>query len=65
VTKEKWRALNTALRTNSKADPWNSLAPDLVTALTTAPMALPYSALKFVFWTLNSWTASGFGKLPL
>ena len=31
-------------RKNSKAEPWNSLVPDLVTTLMTAPPARPYSA---------------------
>ena len=37
-------ALSDLSRKNSKAEPWKSLVPDLVTTLMTAPPARPYSA---------------------
>ena len=38
-----------------------SLVPDFVTTLKMPPAARPYSALKLLVSTLNSWTESGFG----
>ena len=38
--------------------PWNSLVPDFVTMLTTAPPVCPYSAAKKFVCILNSCTAS-------
>src|SRR5258708_297638 len=45
-------------RLNSYADPWNALVPDLVTTLTTPPLARPYSAPKLFVSTVNSCTES-------
>jgi hypothetical protein len=39
-------------------EPWTSLVPDFVTTLTMPPSARPYSALKLLFMTRNSLTAS-------
>src|SRR4051812_34623537 len=42
----------------TRPPPWRLLVPLLVTALTTPPAALPYSAEKFEALTWNSRTAS-------
>ena len=52
-------ALNRSLRMYSQVEPWNSLVPLLLTALTTIPPTLPYSAETVLVMILNSWTVSG------
>ena len=44
------------LRWNSKAEPWNSLVPPLVTMLTIAPWLRPYCAEKLLVMTWYSAT---------
>src|SRR5690349_934761 len=58
---KKLAALKALLRTYQKATPCRSLVPDFVMALTMPPELRPNSALKLFVWTLNSWSASGFG----
>src|ERR1700682_3284012 len=55
-----WNVLadRAATRLYSYAEPWNVLLPDLVTRLTTPPLARPYSAVKLLVSTLNSCTES-------
>src|SRR5271169_6061754 len=54
-------ALRSVLRKNSYTLPWNSLVPDLVTTLTTAPELRPYSASNELVITRNSSMLSGDG----
>ncbi len=57
VKVKKLRASSASFRKNSNNSPWNSLPPDLVAMLTTAPELWPFSALKVELSTLNSCTA--------
>ena len=45
VAAKKLRASNLSLRTNSNAEPWKLLVPDLVRMLTTPPAVRPVSAV--------------------
>src|SRR5579872_730480 len=45
ISEKKFLASKASFRTNSYKDPWISLVPDLVIALTAAPELRPYSAL--------------------
>jgi hypothetical protein len=60
---KKLLALRPSLRWNSQALPWNSFEPDLSVALSTAPPARPYSALKELVRILNSAMASTGGLI--
>ncbi len=57
VKVKKLRASSASFRKNSNSSPWNSLLPDRVAILTTAPALWPCSALKVELSTLNSCTA--------
>ena len=48
------RAFRTSFLTNSKADPWKLLVPDLVVRLTTPPLKRPNSAGGLLLSILNS-----------
>ena len=54
VKVKKLRASSALLRKNSNSSPWNSLVPERVATLTTAPELWPYSALKVELSILNS-----------
>src|SRR5262245_61292602 len=56
VNSKKLRASSASFRRNSNSSPWNSLVPERVAMLTTAPELCPYSALNVELSTLNSLT---------
>jgi hypothetical protein len=60
---KKLRAWNLSSRLNSQAAPWIRLVPPRVTTLTTEPAFRPNSALYECVWILNSWIASGGGRI--
>ncbi len=60
---KKLRACSESSRLNSHAAPCRVLVPPLVTTLTTDPAFRPNSALYEWVWILNSWMASGGGRM--
>ena len=62
-TEKKLRAFSALLRRYSQSEPCNWLDPARVATTNRPPPKRPYSALKLLVITLNSWIASGDGRL--